>query len=210
MAHRIQLEIERKFDVGSDITIPDTVGIGAIAVAEPPVVTELVAVYYDTADLALGAARTALRRREGGADAGWHLKVAEPGAEGRTEHHWPLTDGEAVPAEVVDAVRDTVADAPLRPVARVANRRETVLLSDAAGYPVAEFCDDHVEALDLRTGVERRWREWEVELQAAAPDDAAGRAALLAALTRAVEAVGGRPSASESKLARALGVDPMP
>lgn len=208
MGHRIQIEIERKYDVDESVAIPDVVGVGAIAVAEEPQDAELVAVYYDTETLELSRGRTALRRREGGADAGWHVKVAPLGAEGRTEHHWPLTDDGVVPPEVRDEVRELVGDRPLVPVARVANRRSTIRLLDAAGYPVAEVCDDHVSAEDLRRSAGSNWREWEVELLAAAPDDPAGRERLLDGVQEMLLAAGARISPSSSKLARALGLEP--
>lgn len=202
-----QIEIERKYDVDADTVVPDLVGIGAIAVAEPGQRAELLAVYFDTPDLRLGAARMALRRREGGADAGWHLKIARSGAEGREELHWPLTDAHIVPDELRAEVREILGGAELGAVARVANTRVTVRLLDAAGHPIAELCDDHVHADDLRAGVTRDWREWEVELLAAAPNSAKKRAALLDAVERAVLETGARASVSSSKVARALGVD---
>ena len=56
-----------------------------------------------------------------------------------------------------------------------------------------------------RSGVERAWHEWEVELGPAAPADADARAAFFAAVEEAALAAGARPAASDSKLARALG-----
>ena len=207
MAHSIQIEIERKYDVDDDTAVPDPVGIGTIAIAERPETTTLLAVYFDTVDLDLARNRTALRRREGGADAGWHLKIARLDALGRTEHHWPLTDASVVPDEVRAEVRDIVSDKPLVPVARVENTRSTTRLLDAAGYPVAELCDDHVHADDLRSRVARTWREWEVELLAAAPDGERERTELLDGVEGAVIRAGARTSVSSSKLARALGLD---
>ena len=50
---------------------------------------DLEATYFDTVDLCLSAARTTLRRRTGGTDAGWHLKT--PGDAGaRVEQRLPL------------------------------------------------------------------------------------------------------------------------
>lgn len=207
MSHSSQVEIERKYDVAADTVAPDLIGVGTIALADGPINAELAAVYFDTADLRVARARMALRRREGGKDAGWHLKIATPGAEGRTELHWPLTDDHVVPDAVHEQVRHVVGDAELVPVARVANSRSTLVLLDAARYPVAELCDDHVRADDLLSGTHRAWREWEVELLAAAPDTAEGRAALLDGVERQLLAAGARASASSSKLARALGID---
>ena len=70
---------------------------------------------------------------------------------------------------------------------------------------LAEFVDDHVVATDQRAGIERTWREWEFELGPAAPEAGAERRRLFAKAGAAVLAAGGRPAASASKLARALG-----
>ncbi|MBM3716452.1 MAG: adenylate cyclase, partial [Actinobacteria bacterium] len=89
--------------------------------------------------------------------------------------------------------------------ARVRNHRTAYALRDADGGMVAEFVDDRVRARDERSGTESSWREWEVELGPAGPEDAAQRAAFFAAVDAAVFAAGGRPASSGSKLARALG-----
>ncbi len=95
-----------------------------------------------------------------------------------------------------------VTDAALSPLARILNRRTAYALLSADGGLIAEFVDDHVVATDVRGGVERRWREWELELGPAAPADPG---AFFAAATSAVIAAGGRVAASDSKLARTLG-----
>lgn len=92
----------------------------------------------------------------------------------------------------------------LTPLARIENDRTAYLLTGPDGV-VAEFVDDRVRASDLRQNVKREWREWEMELGPAAPADEAGRTAFFAAVEQAVLAAGGRESASDSKLARALG-----
>ncbi len=202
------IEIERKYDVAEDAQAPAFVGVGPIAVVESPEVRELDAVYYDTDDLALARAHVALRRREGGPDAGWHVKRDVD--EGRTEQHWPLEEGEgahgtaSVPPRLREEVRGLVGDRELRPVARVRNRRVVNRLLDAAGYPVAEYCDDHVTGENLVTGGVASWREWEVELSAAAPETRRARTELLDGLEAAVVAAGAHPSQSASKLERAL------
>ncbi|NNC13298.1 CYTH domain-containing protein [Planctomonas sp. JC2975] len=202
------IEIERKYDVTETAEEPRFVGVGPIAVVEAPEIRELDAVYYDTADLALAHARVALRRREGGPDAGWHVK--RDAGEGRLEQHWAFGEGEdeqgkaSVPDPLREAVRELVGDAELAPVARVRNHRVVSRLLDAAGYPVAEYCDDHVTGENLVTGGSETWREWEVELSAAAPDSRKARGELLDGLEAVVVAAGGHPSASSSKLERAL------
>jgi hypothetical protein len=124
---------------------------------------------------------------------------------GRTEAHWPLGEPGEVPAEV-RAELARVVDAPLDalvPIARIRNHRLAVQLLDAGGGVLAEFADDRVIAEDARTGVERRWREWEFELGPARPADPD---ALFRAFAGAARAAGARPAASGSKLARALGL----
>lgn len=164
---------------------------------------ELDARYLDTDDLALAHAGYALRRRTGGADEGWHIKGPRVG-DSRVELHWPL-GGSADPLDVPPAVRAEITPltgAPLSPVARIRNTRTAYALRDARGGLVAEFVDDRVIATDERVGVDRGWREWELELGPAAPADIA---AFFAAAETAVRAAGGRVAASASKLARALG-----
>jgi hypothetical protein len=177
-----------------------------IAIESEPLTAELVAVYVDTPDLALAHDRIAVRMRRGGSDEGWHVKL--PGEEGRTELHWPLGDADtaAPPPDLIAALGDRVPDARLEPIARVTNLRTTVILQDAAGFAIAELCDDHVSGENLRTGGVRQWREWEVELLGGAPDTRERRTALLDEIEERLLDAGAVVSASSSKLARALGL----
>ena len=203
------LEIERKYDVDASTPLPDWSELPGVARVDEPEPRELDARYLDTADGHLAGSRTALRRRRGGPDAGWHIKRSTP--EGKLETHFPLdemTDAEAAPV-VPDAVLAALAEIAAPPfivLARIRNSRTAYALRDAAGGVVAEFVDDRVTATDVRRGVETSWREWELELGPAAPADLAGRAALFAAADARVTAAGGRVSASASKLGRALGL----
>jgi len=202
--HHSQIEIERKYDVDENTTPPRLVGAGPVALECEPSTTELVAVYVDTPDLALAQQRIAVRVRRGGADEGWHVKL--PAEEGRTELHWPLGDGDKPPADLLDTLRDQVGDASLEPIARVTNRRTTTILQDAAGFAIAELCDDHVDSQNLRTGDSRSWREWEVELLSGAPDTRKKRTALLDEIEGRLLEAGAVVSPSSSKLARTLGL----
>jgi inorganic triphosphatase YgiF len=202
--HHSQIEIERKYDVDENTTPPRLVGTGAVALESEPSTTELVAVYVDTADLALARQSIAVRVRRGGADEGWHVKL--PADEGRTEMHWPLGDGDQPPADLVETLHDQVGDASLEPIARVTNRRTTTILQDAAGFAIAELCDDHVDSQNLRTGDSRSWREWEVELLSGAPDTRKKRTALLDEIEGRLLEAGAVVSPSSSKLARTLGL----
>src|SRR3954470_3136125 len=79
------LEIETKYDVDGAFVLPGLADVGAV---DPPVEHLLDAVYHDTPDLRLLRARVTLRRRTGGPDAGWHLKL--PAGTARRELHAPL------------------------------------------------------------------------------------------------------------------------
>src|ERR1700742_4607414 len=96
------LEVEDKYDVGEGFVLPPLAGAGDIASVDDPHTDELVAVYYDTADFRLARNRIVLRRRRGGADAGWHLKL--PAGSARTEVHRPLGRGERVPSALGNLV----------------------------------------------------------------------------------------------------------
>ncbi|MFT3798750.1 CYTH domain-containing protein [Microbacterium sp.] len=213
------LEIERKYDVDADTPLPDWDLLPGVATVDAPEPRALDARYFDTPDGRLAAALTALRRRTGGPDEGWHIKQSTPA--GRLETQWPLDiedvadAGDAagapdagaparVPAEVLAALAP-IAAPPFVELARIRNARTAYALRDAAGGLVAEFVDDRVIATDVRRGVQTAWREWELELGPAAPGEAGARAALFAVADALVAGVGGRVSASGSKIARALG-----
>lgn len=202
------LEIERKYDVEAATPLPDWSALPDVALVDEPEPRALDARYLDTPDGRLAAALTALRRRSGGPDEGWHIKQSTP--EGKRETQWPLgviDDVEADPV-VPDAVLEALAPLATPPfvvLARIRNSRTAYALRTVDGGVLAEFVDDRVIALDVRRGVETSWREWELELGPSAPVDAAARAALFEAADALVAAAGGRPAASASKLGRALG-----
>ena len=219
------LELERKFDVPDGAVSPSFEGLAAVARAERLPTQALDAVYFDTAEHALAARRVTLRRRTGGPDAGWHLKLppgpdsGTPGSAARTEIRTPLDARGGVagpPEELLDVVRAIVRDRPLVPVARIATTRDVTVLRGPDGAALAEFCDDRVTAhapdpaADGSDGAERReqWREWELELTDPGIEDAAG---LLDRLGNRLADAGARPAGHGSKLARVLGaVVPQP
>ncbi|MDI3313732.1 MAG: CYTH and CHAD domain-containing protein [Mycobacterium sp.] len=207
------LEVERKFDVAESAPAPSFDGATAVVRVEKPPAQELDAVYFDTPERDLASQRITLRRRTGGSDAGWHLKLPA-GPDARTEVRAPLDrvdeDGRhQVPGELLDVVLAIVRDRPLGPVARITTRRERQLLRGADDAVLAEFSDDHVTAWPMAaTGeppVEQHWREWEVELTSA---DTVANAELLDQLSSRLLAAGATPAGHSSKLARVLG--PMP
>ena len=218
-----QTEIERKYDVDETAVVPDLVGTtprdpsagGAgrdLRVAhvdvDPP--AHLAATYHDAPGRPLLGGRVTLRRRTGGHDAGWHLKLPPtgPGA-GRREVHAPLGEADdGVPAELLDRVADRLDGRDVAPVLVLETTRTAHRLRAADGTELAELADDAVSATEPETGTRRSWREWEVEL---APGlDGADGEALLVAVEAVLRSAGAVPSSSRSKLARGLGEEPLP
>ncbi len=201
-------EIERKYEADSTTRLPDLAGIDRVATVVEQGVEDLDALYYDTPDQRLTAAGITLRRRTGGRDAGWHLKLpAGPGE--REEIRAPLSD--VPPPELTSLVRARVLDRDLVPVVRLRTRRTVRELRDAAGAPLAEVAVDEVwawpageaekpGAAGVAGRTEARWREIEVELTGGGERDPG----LLDEAERALAAVGVHPASAPSKLARAL------
>ncbi|MDP7724275.1 CYTH and CHAD domain-containing protein [Mycobacterium sp. TY814] len=209
------LEVERKFDVVESTVSPSFEGIAAVSRVDKSPTHELDAVYFDTATQDLARNRITLRRRTGGHDAGWHLKLPA-GADARTEVHAPIDASDVkdtVPAELLDVVLAIVRDHPVAPVARITTRRESQVLYDDKGNALAEFSDDHVTAWsassDSDTGpAEQQWREWEVEVLDADSDKkrSAGHELLNRLSNRLLDA-GASPAGHGSKLSRVLDSD---
>lgn len=201
------LEVEAKFSVADSTQCPDLTTLPQIAAVAHSESQSLSAVYYDTEDLRLTRAKVTLRRRTGGNDDGWHIKL--PGAMGRTEIRAALNapvDGEyVIPPEILSQVRSLTRNRPLVEVAQVDNNRTETVFADEHGEPVAEFCDDRVTASSfLEGGTTTTWREWEVELAGSLPGSKEGNK-LLADATGLLTAAGAQVADSPSKLASALG-----
>src|ERR1700691_2882633 len=99
-----KLETEQKYEEDTDFAMPDLGGVGGSGAAAPPEIQLLVARYYDPADLRRAAAKVTQRRRPGGQDAAWHLKLPV-GGDTRREVHAPLGSGEEeVPAGLAELV----------------------------------------------------------------------------------------------------------
>ena len=166
------LEVERKFDVVESTVSPSFDGLASVARVERSPSQQLDAVYFDTPGRDLAAHHVTLRRRTGGPDAGWHLKLPA-GPDARTEVREPL-DASAtddVPESLRDVVLAIVRERPLAPVARISTSRTVDVLHGADGVALAEFCDDQVTAQADQEGPQQRWREWELELAAGGDRD---------------------------------------
>jgi inorganic triphosphatase YgiF len=194
------VETELKFEVSLDFVIPELSGVADGVTVTEPEVRLLAARYFDTRDLRLAEARITLRRRTGGTDAGWHLKLPV-GAGTRRELRVPLGDGTAVPPELQALVATWVEDHPLQVVAVLETRRTVRNLVSADGQILAEVADDTVtgQIPSLRDSPAEpvSWREIEVELVSGGPQ-------ILAAARLRLVAAGARPSSAASKLGRLL------
>lgn len=191
-------EVERKFDVVGTTVSPSFEGLAVVSRVQHAPTQLLEAVYYDTESYDLAAHKITLRRRTGGSDAGWHVKLPA-GPDARTEVRAPLQD--AVPEEIRDVVAAIVRDRPLSAVARITTNRTVSLLFGADEAPIAEFCDDQVNAAALRPDSEpQTWREWELELIGDRPK----ASELLDRLANRLFDAGAVPAGHGSKLARVL------
>ena len=199
------VETERKYDVDEDTALPGWSGVGAVQNAVGPEEQLLEATYFDTPDLRLAAAGVTLRRRRGGTDSGWHLKL--PVSAGtREEIQVGFTRGEArrrnpqPPEELTGLLRALAHAQPVGPVAELSTVRRMWRLTDSEGRDLVEVVDDHVTGRTLGETTETRtWREIEVELAEN------GDTTLLDRLERRLDKAGIRRSDAPSKLARLLG-----
>ncbi|MGA9673913.1 MAG: CYTH and CHAD domain-containing protein [Mycobacterium sp.] len=207
------LEVERKFDVGESTVSPSFEGIAAVARVEKAPVQSLDAMYFDTPAHDLARNKITLRRRTGGTDAGWHLKLPS-GPDARTEVRAPLdaSDESTVPSELLDVVLAIVRDRQPEPVARITTQRESQVLYGVDGAELAEFSNDHVTAWSAGAPgdsesepAEQQWREWELELVA---DNGTANTELLNRLSNRLLDAGAAPAGHGSKLARVLGEAP--
>ena len=102
-------EVEHKLRVHGLFELPDLTAAGCgVARVEPQPTLRLTAAYFDTADLRLARHKVTLRRRDGGEDDGWHLKL-------------PADDAAAKPRAARPA--GTSCSCPWTPPPRTARRR---------------------------------------------------------------------------------------
>ena len=196
---RAAREIERKYEAIEELELLDPASLLGIDTASGPDEQDLAAVYFDTADLRLIRAGVTLRCREGGSDAGWHLKLPA-GKDSREELRLPLGQSpRRPPAELVALTRVYTRGAALAPVAELNTRRRRWILADSTGRSLAELVDDHVSARTMGAQTTTvTWREVEVEL------GEHGQQKLLDRIERRLLKVGAQRAGSASKLGRLL------
>jgi CHAD domain-containing protein len=192
-------EIELKYEIGPDAVLPPLEDLPRVASEAGPDEQKLEAEYYDTEDLRLLRAGVTLRRRRGGKDSGWHLKLPA-GPQTRRELQLPLgRAGRTVPAELAQLVTVYSRGQALVPVARIATVRHVRTLVDEAGTSLAEVVADEVSAQTLGESTTlSSWREVEVELTG-------GDRQLLRAADKRLRRGGLQPAGRTAKLERALG-----
>jgi CHAD domain-containing protein len=192
-----QREIERTYAPDPATDLPDLTGLPGVAEVGPAHVDELDATYFDTAELALTRAGVSLRRRTGGEDEGWHLKI--PADVGRDEVRIPLS--RAIHHPPAQLRRDVVAwarKAPLEEIATIRTRRTRRDLLASDGTVLAEIADDEVTGEPRGSAGPVAWREWELEL-------VDGGVELLDAADELMAGAGVEPSEVQRKILRVLG-----
>ncbi|MFW3168837.1 CHAD domain-containing protein [Geodermatophilus sp. CPCC 206100] len=214
----VHLEVEKKYVADEGFELPSLTELVRTASADAagpealrPLAEgdaeqqQLTATYFDTDDLRLSAAGLTLRRRTGGNDAGWHLKVPA-GRDARSEVRLPAgRAARTVPAALRKMVRVHSRDAALVPIAEIVTERTVRRLVDPTGQVLAEVADDRVTARRLlplggdgdAAGAPTSWREIEVEL-------VGGSAGLLDGVDARLRAEGLEEAGATSKLAQLL------
>lgn len=193
------IERELKFEASADASLPGLDGL----IPDSSVHSETVslrAVYYDAADRHLQRRNVTLRRRSGGPDAGWHLKLPTDDAKVEIQVD---SRASAVPRELSALVMGIRLGQRLTPTARLNTTRRRHEIVDSGGALIAEVAEDDVRAEPLLEGRDpSAWREVEVEL------GPAGDEGSLKALGQVLTKAGFQPSAYGSKYARAVGEPP--
>lgn len=196
-------EIERKFRVHALFDWPD---LGSVVdqVEDLPTV-EMTAIYHDTKELTLFRWGVTLRRREGGADQGWHLKlpVLGEGEGSRDELQVSLESGAVgqVPAELADIISPFVRAQELAPVVELHTRRTPHVVRSSDGSSLVEIVDDTVTVMGEDGSPLAIFRELEIELLDNESSDALDA---MERLSQALVRAGAVPG-TMSKAAAALG-----
>ena len=191
------LEREDKFEVSVDYRLPDLPELLPKGGRIETVDYEIENTYFDTASVRLAQSGVTLRRREGGSDAGWHLKV--PADDARAEISDSSTSS-SMPEALSKLVVGIRAGEELRPVALITVARTVHRLLGADGSLLVEVADDRVSGATVGHAARiTSWREIEVELKA----DSAAR--LQERVGKRLLAAGASRSDFGSKLQRTLG-----
>ena len=194
---RVVQEREDKFEVDPDWMLPQVMDLVSDGGRVDQEVRRLENTYFDTSSAGLRLFGVTLRRRVGGSETGWQLKV--PNGTARTE----LQSGSrarTLPVALAKGVAGLLAGESLDPVARIVTTRTAYRLLNADGELVLEIADDQVESGPPHgESTLHSWREVEVEL------GPAGKTKDLKRTGKLLRAAGATPSTTRTKLDRVLG-----
>jgi CHAD domain-containing protein len=193
---RMIKEQEDKFEVDSDWVMPQITDLVPDGGRLDQQVRELDSTYFDTPGAALRVFGITLRRRVGGSETGWQLKV--PSGTARTE----LQSGsraKTLPPALAKGVEGLLAGESLDSVAAIMTTRTAYRVLNADRELMFEIADDQVESGPPDgESMLHSWREVEVEL------GPAGKKKDLKRARKLLEDAGASPSTSRTKLDRAL------
>jgi CHAD domain-containing protein len=203
------VEVERKYEADHQFTLPDLRDVPGLSGVADPRRHTLLARYYDTDDLRLARHGITLRRRTGGHDDGWHLKLPRVEDERHELRRSTRDPAENPPYDMAELVLAYTRGAPLVPVAELRTDRTERAMVGEDGTVLGRLADDRVTGLRLDRlgdGV-TSWRELEVELEVEPAD---GTPELLSAVGDQLVGSGARSSDAPAKLAVVLGDDAAP
>jgi CHAD domain-containing protein len=190
-------EQESKFEVDQDWVMPPVTDLVPNGGRLDQEVRKLHSTYFDTPGAGLRLFGITLRRRIGGSETGWQLKV--PSGSARTELQ-SGSQAKTLPPPLTEGVAGLRAGESLDPVATIVTARTAYRLLNADGQLVAEIADDQVQSgpPDGKSML-HSWRELEVEL------GPAGKKKDLKRATKLLLDAGASPGTTRNKLDRALG-----
>src|SRR4029453_5284265 len=189
---RMGNEQEDKYEVDADWVMPQLTELVPNGGRLDQEMRKLDSTYFDTPGAGLRLFGVTLRRRVGGSETGWQLKI--PNGTARTE----LQSGsraKTLPPALAKGVEGLRAGENLDPVAAIVTTRTAYQLHDAAGELVLEVADDQVESgpPDGQSML-HSWRELEVEL------GPAGKKKDLKRASKLLLDAGASPSRTRNKL----------
>jgi CHAD domain-containing protein len=194
---RMIKEQENKFDIDQDWVMPPVADLVPEGGRLDQEVRKLHNTYFDTPGAGLRLFGITLRRRIGGSETGWQLKV--PSGSARTELQ-SGSQAKTLPPPLTDGVDGLLAGESIDAVATIVTARTAYRLLDADGELVLEIADDQVQSgpPDGKSML-HSWRELEVEL------GPAGKKKDLKRASKLLLDAGASPSTTRNKLDRALG-----
>ena len=194
-------EQEDKYEVDPDWVMPQLTELLPDDGRLDERVQKLDSTYFDTPRAGLRLFGVTLRRRVGGTDTGWQLKVPSGTARTEVQSSWPT---KTPPLALSEGVQGLLAGEDLDAVATIVTTRTAYRLLNSQGEPVMEIADDQVESGPPNSeSMLDSWREVEVEL------GPAGKKKDLKRARKLLQAAGAAPSTARTKLDRALGT-PVP